>query len=570
MSLDDLILHVISPLGRLTAEEVEESPGLEKLAGRRIAFVWDLLFSGDKMMEEIETYLAKRHPGVEFVGHQHFENIHGVDERRVVAELPDKLKELGADAAIIGVGACGSCTPAVLRACIVVERAGLPAVGLISEGFGRQAVAVARAQGVKNPRVAHYPGIIVADDDSTLRQKARDVMAPAVEAQLVGSGLVQGHHQADSPTSHAPDAIVFSGSFMDVQEHFHDRQWTDGLPVVPPTTDLVGDMLAHTPLPPDHVVGVLQPEGREVTVWNVAVNGVMAGCRPETMPLLVASVEAIADPVFRLEDAGATPGWEPQVVISGPNLEAFGLNAGQGALKMGRRANSTIGRFVKLAFINLAGLRIPPGATDKGCIGAGFNVALAEDDGATRELGWPTLREEHGYDARDTVVAVQSMMGSTLPIYSGGPTPENHLQLIAEHLAGTTAHWSYLGVMFHQWWPLLVMSPAVAKVLADNGLSKDDIRRELAVRATVPARLWEEYPWQVGTDGFNLDRYVERGEAPAAYSQSDDRDRLIPTLPYPEQIGIVLAGDPERNQSRFLINNHEHGPRVVVKAQLSG
>jgi hypothetical protein len=280
------------------------------------------------------------------------------------------------------------------------------------------------------------------------------------------------------------------------------------------------------------------------------------------MPLLVAAVEAIADPYFRLEDAGATPGWEPQVIISGPDLAAFGLNAGQGALKMGTRANSSIGRFMKLVFINLAGLRIPPGATDKGCIGAGFNVALAENNLATSALGWEPIREEMGFDAGETVVAVQSMMGSTLPIYSGGHGPENHLQLIAEHIAGTIGHWSYLGVMFHEWWPVLVMSPAIAQVLADNGMSKDDVRRELAERSRVPASLWEEYPWQVGTDGFKLAESIERGEAPAAYSESSDRDRMIPTLSYPEQVGIVIAGDPERNQSRFLVNNHEHGPRI--------
>jgi hypothetical protein len=97
------------------------------------------------------------------------------------------------------------------------------------------------------------------------------------------------------------------GSFDEVQEHFHARQWTDGLPIVPPTIDRVREMLTRTPLSADHVIGVLPPESREITVWNVAVTGVMAGCRPEYMPLLVAAVEAIADPYFRLEDAGATP-----------------------------------------------------------------------------------------------------------------------------------------------------------------------------------------------------------------------------------------------------------------------
>jgi len=567
MTISDPVASVVSPLGRTTADELEVNDGLGPLGGKRIAFVWDLLFSGDKMIEEMQAILGEKYPGVEFVGHENFENIHGPEERRVVAELPDRLKELEVDGAVIGVGACGSCTPAVLRAVAVSEKAGIPAVGLISEGFGRQAVAVARAQGLSNPRVAHYPGIIVADDEETLRRKSREVLLPAVEAQLVGAGIVKDQHDAAGPEQHQPTEIVYSGSLLEVQEYFHDRQWTDGLPIIPPTTERCEAMLAETPLAADHVVGVLPPELREVTVWNVAVNGVMAGCRPEFMPLLIAAVEAVADPYFRLEDGGATPGWEPQVIVSGPDLGAFGLNAGQGALKAGNRANSTIGRFLKLCFINLAGLRIPPGATDKGCIGANFNVALAEADLATRALGWPSLREEMGFAREETVVAVQSMMGSTLPIYSGGETPENHLQLIAEHFAGTVAHWSYLSVMFREWFPLLVISPAVAQVLVDNGMSKDDVRRELAARSRVKAGLWEEYPWQVGTDGFKLAKEIASGAAPPEYSESDDPDRLVPSIPYPEMVGIVVAGDPERNQSRFLVNNHEHGPRIARAAR---
>jgi hypothetical protein len=567
MTILDTSHDVVSPLGRLTNQTLDQNVGLQTLNGRKVALIWDLLFSGDKMMEEIQAHLTAKYPEVEFIGHENFENIHGPDERRVVKELPERLRELGADAAIIGVGACGSCTPAVLRACVVAEKVGIPAVGLISEGFGRQAVAVARAQGLAQPRVAHYPGVPTSDDELTLRAKAREVISPLVETQLVGAGIIATQHDAGLPETYTAGEIVFSGSLTDVQDHFYDKGWTDGLPIVPPTRELVEQMLTGTPLPHDHVVGVLQPEGREVTVWSVAVNGVMAGCKPEYMPLLIAAVAAVADPFFRLEDAGATPGWEPQVIVSGPKVAELGLNYGQGVLKMGNRANSTIGRFMKLCFINLAGLRIPPaGATDKGCIGAGFNVALAENDAATHAIGWKTMREEMGFAVDETIVAVQSMMGSTLPIYSGGHTPENHLQLIGEHIAGTTGHWSYLGVMFHEWWPVLVMSPAIAEVLAANGLSKDDVRRELAERSKVSARLWEDYPWQVGTDGFKLEKVVAAGEAPAAYGESTDRDRMVPTLSYPHQLGIVLAGDPQRNQSRFLVNNHEHGPRVAVKA----
>ena len=124
----------------------------------------------------------------------------------------------------------------------------------------------------------------------------------------------------------------------------------------------------------------------QATVWSVAVNGVMAGCRPEYMPILVAVVEAIADPEWRIQDAGATPGWEPLIVLSGPMVKRLGFNTGSGLMRMGSRPAASMGRFLRMYLRNVAGLRVPPGTTDKGSIGSSFNVALAEDEDATRAL----------------------------------------------------------------------------------------------------------------------------------------------------------------------------------------
>jgi hypothetical protein len=559
---------VIVPVGRSTATPMAPVAGIESLNAKKIAFVWDLLFSGDIMMEVISNQLRERWPGVEFIGHENFENVHGVDEVRVVAELPARLKELGADAVVIGVGACGSCTPAVMRAVAEVESYGIPAVGIISEGFARQGHAIARAKGLLSPRIATYPGVILADDETILRAKSAEFLYPMVEEAFlttIAASEVEALHNAHEAQIDRQGEVVFSGSLIDVQDYFHDRQWTDGLPIIPPTRDLIAAMLERSTLAPETVLGVLLPESREVTVYNVAVNGVMAGCRPEMMPLLIAATKAIADPHFRIQDAGATPGWEPQIIVSGPDLGSLGLHHGQGLMKSFNRGNATLGRYLRLALINLAGLRPAPGVTDKACIGMNFQIAIAEDSASTTELGWPTLREELGFKAEDTVVAVQSVMGATLPIYSGGFDPEPHLQVIAEHIAGFEGHWSFLGVYFHQWTPLLVMSPGVAQVFTRAGMTKHDIAQELAARALVPAKLWTTYPHVVGIDGFDLEAMIDAGTAPASYSASRDPERLVPTISYPDSLAIVLGGDPGRNQSRYFTNNHEHGPRTTVK-----
>src|SRR3990172_11098646 len=117
------------------------------------------------------------------------------------------------------------------------------------------------------------------------------------------------------------------------------------------------------------------------------------------MGLLVAMVEAIYDPAFRIEGAGATPAWESLVIVSGPVIGELDFNFDQGAMKVGRQANSSVGRFVRLYFRNICGYRIPPGAGDKGSIGYTFNVALAEDEDWVRKIGWPTFGEDLGYKA---------------------------------------------------------------------------------------------------------------------------------------------------------------------------
>ena len=112
---------------------------------------------------------------------------------------------------------------------------------------------------------------------------------------------------------------------------------------------------------PGEIIGKLLPENREATVWNVAVNGVMAGCRPEYMPILLAAVDAIADPEFRIQDGGATPGWEPLIILNGPIIKQLGFNYETGVMRPGRQANTSIGRFLKLYIMNIAGLRYHPG-----------------------------------------------------------------------------------------------------------------------------------------------------------------------------------------------------------------
>src|SRR5258705_13005942 len=178
-----------------------------------------------------------------------------------------------------------------------------------------------------------------------------DAWTKKVEAllpQLVAG--IAGARDAALPAVAEPGQrdVVHRGTLDEIQEHFHRNLWSDGLPVIPPTLARIERFLAQTRRAPEEVIGRLLPENRAATVWSIAVNGVMAGCRPEYMPVLVAIVEVMADPDYGMKHGGSTPGWEAMIIVNGPIREQLGLNDKQGAQRPGNQANTSIGRFYRL------------------------------------------------------------------------------------------------------------------------------------------------------------------------------------------------------------------------------
>ena len=135
------------------------------------------------------------------------------------------------------------------------------------------------------------------------RVKVKGSMSIALLEQVVEGLTVQPSDIKPKFTEPELGDIVFKGTFEEVNAYFYKREWSEGLPIVPPTMDKVQAFLAFTDRSPDEVIGSLLPDSREANIWNVAVNGVMAGCRPEYMPILMALVEVMADPGFGLHQS---------------------------------------------------------------------------------------------------------------------------------------------------------------------------------------------------------------------------------------------------------------------------
>ncbi|MGE5525869.1 MAG: hypothetical protein ACM3SS_19300 [Rhodospirillaceae bacterium] len=451
----------------------------------------------------------------------------------------------------------------MLRASAEAEKAGIPTVNIIGSAFMKQAAFVSKAIGIPFA-LAEYPGAPMVDSEDDIREKVDKQLMPAILEGLTRPRTARSIEERAEPQ---PGSVVFTGTLDEVEEHFVKRLWTDGLPIIPPTAARVAAFLRFTDRAPDEIVGVLPLEGREATIHSIAVNGVMAGCRPEYMPVLIAIVQAIAKPGFRLEDAGSTPSWEPLVILSGPIIKDLDFNHGAGLMKVGRQANTSVGRFLRLFLRNVCGYRTAPGDGDKGSIGYTFNVALAEDEEWAREIGWPSFGEEMGHPPGENAVTVQSVVCISPPTYSSGAEARGHVQQFVDVMGRTFSYWAYSGLKRGYWHSIVVIGPGIAKVIAKT-MSKDDVRRYLWEHATIPASLMQNFARQTGGLELDFAKLVEEGYISRDYVASIEPDRPVRIFVNPKDIGIVVAGDPGRNQSRGYMANHEQGARTTQRIEL--
>lgn len=450
----------------------------------------------------------------------------------------------------------------MLRAAAVVEQMGIPTASIIGSGFLKQAEVIVKGLGVPLA-IGVYPGAPMVDSEQDLERKVEEMLAPGLLQGLTG----ESPHVADAKAEPAPGQVVFSGTFDEVQEHFYRQLWTDGLPIVPPTRGRVDAFLACTDRKPEEVIRVVAQDGREASILSIAVNGVMAGCRPEYMPVLIAVIEAMCDPLFRIEDCGSTPGWEPLVIVSGPIINELDFNYGQGMMRVGRQANSSVGRFVRMFLRNICGFRIPPGAGDKGSIAQSFLVAMAEDEDSARAFGWPTFAEDRGFARGENVVTVHSVVSITSPIYSAGARAIDHVQQWAELIGGSFTYWAHTGFKTGLWSPLIVAGPSIAEVIAREW-SKGEVRHYLYEHIKVTAERATHYAQMTSTPTFSFERLVEDGILPPEYAASSDPQRLLNVIIKPEMVEILVAGDPGRNQSRAYMSNHVQGPPTSRRVEL--
>ncbi len=565
---------VVSPVPESAVETMRAAPRLATLSGKTIALVGGS-FMANVTHPELKRLILAEYPTAKVymlseIGSAGPYPRPGV-VRREKDEFQRKLKEFKVDAVVSGNGGCGLCTPKETGSCIAAEALGIPSVMIAAPGFVKQARSAAASAGLASLAVAEYPGAFASHTREELIENTRKVLWPQVKNALTGECKVESVKckMADvvQPANH-----TISGTLAEIQQIFLDSGWTDGLPIVPPTEKAVAEFLRFTDLAPDHSLGAVPPAQRNVTVRHVAANGVMAGCPPEFMPLLLAFTEAMKDGDFR-RPLASTHAWTPYCWLNGPVVRQLGFDGGQGEINEPK--NAVLGRFMNLAMLNLGGYRVKENRM--GTFGYLMPWCIVEDDAAALKVGWKPYHMQQGFSLNDSTLTAASSINwgnNLVPATADG-------EKIKDMMAWDAAEKSQMAVRSGMpcTYRAFLVTEGVARDLAKVYHTKSALEDALVESARIPLgeRAFANYWGNPGSAFDPSTHSVSRHERRIAYSESAEETQTPPwlawtgkdsmqTVPAMERgkSAILVTGDPARNKELCVPG----GGFMTVKVEL--
>ena len=277
---------------------------------------------------------------------------------------------------------------------------------------------------------------------------------------------------APTPGSARASRLDLPGSISDINDYFDQQGWTDGLPIIPPTEDLVSSMLEVSPAPAEQVLGQLPPRNGTVTVEKVAINAVMAGCQPAYFPVVLAAVKAVLQPQF---NAGAitttTGGAAPVVIVSGPIAGRIGIHSGTAVLGSGHRANATIGRALRLTMRNLGGATAE--TMEKSTHGWPGKYTMCFAENAERNP-WEPLHVELGFAPDTSIVVVVAARGLITIVESSQESGLGDLETLVSSMRGEGISGYYYQARGAS--PVVVLGPEHAAEIAAAGFGRKAVK----------------------------------------------------------------------------------------------
>ena len=331
---------------------------------------------------------------------------------------------------------------------------------------------------------------------------------------------------------------------LEAIEKCYELGWTDGLPVVPPTQERVGEFLELARREDTELIGEIPERRREITAGKVAANAVMAGCLPEYFPVVLAATQAMLDPVFNLVGPSSSMGGAAVlVIVNGPVAERLSINSRNNLFGPGNRANATIGRAIRLILMNACAA--VPGLFDRSVIGhpGKFSYCIAEAD---TESHWTPLHVERGFSPEQSAVTVFAAEGPRQVRATGHP--EAILDALADAASSLGTSMSTSGS---------VGDPAA-------GLRQGQV----AVTIAGNSALWQD--WTKNQVRGYLHHRIRRSVADLKRAQvlpgsveAGDEEAYLSLIPKPEDILLVFAGGEESNMSSVIPS---WGPKVASTA----
>ncbi|MGI5272325.1 UGSC family (seleno)protein [Nonomuraea sp. CA-218870] len=497
-----IVNPVATPRSHADGDRFPPAPRPGTLDGATVALYWNGKQNGLDALAKARELIEDAYEGVTFV------DMTGAlgGTTRYLSEEQLRFIEEKVDA-LVGTSAdCGSCTSWLIRDLCEVERRGVPAIGYTAEVFDEDARFSAKTFGVPEACPVIVPECFSNKDTAEIHRMVEESFAEVVECLTKPRAVFDELPEFASMVLESAPELRFEGgdlleAFDEMQRRFIANGWSDGMPLVPPTRAKVEAMVTASGLAGDHVVGDFAPGFGIGTVEKIAANAVMAGCRPETMPVIMAMMECVLDPSIGLRTWAMSTGPQaPVVLVSGPIADEIGMNRGMCALGPGSisEVNVAIGRALRLIMMNV-GLSYP-GITDLDTIGTPmkFSACVAENEERTP---WEPWRVQQGYALEDSTVTVNVPYGMTEFFDFQNSDPEKLIEswsTLTSQAVGTPSAGAWLikkdapleaGYPFHGTFAnMLLMAPDHAAVFAAAGWTPADIREAIHRRTKLPFR----------------------------------------------------------------------------------
>jgi hypothetical protein len=437
---------------------------------------------------------------------------------------------------------------------VAIERAGVPAVGIVARSFVRAWQSCVDGWGQPSTAFVTIPHATTgqqADFICKMVDEQVDAVIRGLTVLPTSAGTTSSAHGGSKATEIFTVELDETPAGLDAVNRFlAERDWSDGLPVIPPTPTAVEQMLQGTKRSPQDVLMVMEPGFGLATVEKIAINAVMAGCRPEQFPVLLAAIDCLAQPQMNHRDMQVSGHTEaPLILVNGPIAKTAGINYGTSAMGPGvvNSANTTIGRALRLCLINIGDCRA--GAGDPNFIGlpTKFGMCIAEHEEVSP---WPPYHMDQGFKRDDSAVTVVVVTGPTDIIDPASRTHEDTLNNIASMMfyrnagaGGWIRGWqsaqvghSSKSVSYQGPYHPIILSPSRAVILAEAGMSKQDAQAWLHrhCRVSVKAAL--------GARGVPKDASGTWLAHPELQYLEHDPEATIPALESPEQYLLFISG----------------------------